>query len=166
MEKWLSIVTNVAVIAGIGFLIVEVQQTNTLLEFEARNAIGESRRELVMANMNNDALIEARIRAANGEELSPADNRRLTLFFFTMFRSWQELFYSYQAGFISKEEMASELVTWQRTIFTNDYVLYRWIGNRAELTSNFVEFVEQQHSDKIAQELLKLESDDAQVENR
>ena len=46
MEKWLSIVTNVAVIAGIGFLIVEVQQTNTLLQFEARNAMGESRRSL------------------------------------------------------------------------------------------------------------------------
>ena len=141
LTKWMTILTNLAVIGGIGFLILETQQNNTLLRLEARHAASASMRELVLSNMNSDELILARSKAAKGEPLTESESTRIQLFFFTLFRSWQSEYFNYMAGVMSEEEMVSLSVTWRRTIQT-PYIQSEWQRHMIDLDPGFVEFME------------------------
>ena len=142
MNKYVTLLTNLAVIASLVFLALEIRQNNSMLVLEARNAISDARNELVLTYMNNRELITAREKAARGEELTSVEETQILLFFFAAFRSWQDQFFSFQAGVITEEQMDSEALTWRRSIKV-PYVAKEWQRQKPELTPEFVAFIEQ-----------------------
>ena len=142
MNKYVTLLTNLAVIASLVFLALEIRQNNSMLVLEARNAISDARNELVLTNMNNRELIIAREKAARGEELASVEEMQILLFFFAVFRTWQDQFFSFQAGVITEEQMDSEALTWRRSIKV-PYVAKEWQRQKPELTPEFVAFIEQ-----------------------
>ena len=141
LEKLIGISTNLAVIAGIWFLVAELQQNNTLLSLEARHAASSARREIVLTNMNNEALIEARSKASKSEPLSETEQTQILLYFFATFRTWQDYFNNYLSGVVSEAEIQSEVVNWRRTLGI-PYIAHEWNRHRHELDPTFVEYVE------------------------
>jgi len=142
MDKWLTLLTNAAVIASLLFLALELRQNNELMQLEARNAMSDARRELVLANMNNDKLILARRKAELGEELSWEEQRRITMYFFAVFRNWQDHFFSFQSGAYTEQQMASEAQSWHRSIRNAEHILLEWEQQKAEFAPAFVDYIE------------------------
>ena len=70
MEKYVTTLTNLAVIASLIFLALEIRQNNEMMVLEARQGISDARNDLVLTNMNSPSLIAARGKALRGEELT------------------------------------------------------------------------------------------------
>ena len=142
MDKYVTTLTNLAVIASLIFLALEIRQNNEMMVLEARQGISDARNDLVLTNMNSPSLIAARGKALRGEELTYEEETQILLFFFAVFRNWQDQFLSYQAGAITDAHMASEAKTWRRTIKQAPYIIAEWQRQKDALTPEFVAFME------------------------
>ena len=147
MDKYVTTLTNLAVIAGLIFLVLEIRQNNEMMVLEARQGISDARNDLVLTNMNSPSLITARGKAERGEELTYEEKQQYLRFFFigeffAVFRNWQDQFLSYQAGAITESHMESEAKTWRQTINRAPYIQAEWQCQRGTLTPDFVAFME------------------------
>ena len=142
MDKYVTTLTNLAVIASLIFLALEIRQNNEMMVLEARQGISDARNDLVLTNMNSPSLITARGKAERGEELTYEEETQILLFFFAVFRNWQDQFLSYQAGAITESHMESEAKTWRQTINRAPYIQAEWQRQRGTLTPDFVAFME------------------------
>ena len=143
MDKYVTTLTNLAVIASLIFLALEIRQNNEMMVLEARQGISAARNDIVLTNMTNPSLIAARGKALRGETLTEQEQTQILLYFFTVFRNWQDQFLSYQAGVITDSHMESEAKTWRSTIQRAPYIDAEWQRQRETLTAEFVAFMEQ-----------------------
>lgn len=103
LNEWLTLLTNVAVVAGIIFLAVEIQQNNELLRSETRLALhGNDQTSLLVALENIDVFEKMQQK----EPLSQADQYRLSWIYAIDTRNREFEFFQYQSGFLDEE-------TWQ-----------------------------------------------------
>lgn len=134
--EWLTIVANLAVVAGIAFLALELRQTNDLMESERRF----NRLQISMAGnasfFENPLLNEAFRKARSGLELNENEEIALRFQMANVFTVWQW--------------------TWIELYGTNEYPLsqYReamrsdtairesWESRKSVLMPEFVTFVE------------------------
>ena len=89
-NRWITLVANVGVIAGIVFLAFEIRQNNELLSVQASytqfNIVRERRARLIE---NVGGLADLVTRQINEEELSETDVRRLLLHWLDIVDSWE-----------------------------------------------------------------------------
>lgn len=134
ISHWVSLIANLGVLVGIIFLIIEINQTNSLMQSEERY----NRVLLALAGpdlvVENPHLATALRKRNSGEELSADESQILDAYWTGNFISWQW----------SWEELdSSDLPV---TLFTNslskDDVRVSWERQREFLKPGFVKFME------------------------
>lgn len=140
ISHWVSLLANLGVLIGIFFLIVEISQTNSLMESEERY----NRVLLALAGpdlvVENPHLATALRKRNSGEELSADETQILDAYWTGNFISWQW----------SWEELeSSDLpVTLFSSALKKEDVRASWERQREFLKPDFVKFMEDRLADQ------------------
>ena len=137
LNRWLSLGANLGVIAGIIFLGVEIQQNNQILRNQARYNMMLNVNEGTSARAADAELMEIRVKAINGEELSQVESLRLTEDIRSTLVNWGWEFEQYQLGFIDRLPIEG----WRRFIDRYPYVSEMYLEMYEEHESEFHRFM-------------------------
>jgi len=137
LNRWLTLVANLGVIAGIVFLGYELRQNTLATKITAADNFVSSINEANSLLISDKQLSEALLKARRGEQLSDLEELALGTFWNTVLRNWQRAF------FLSQEDVldASFWRTQEAAILAvlcNDRSLYdHWQRTRERYESEF-----------------------------
>lgn len=99
-KDWLALVANVAVVAGIVFLGLELRQNNELLRSESRQALVANDVASLAANLEHLEVFE---KLVSDGELSANDQLRLSFMFALDLRNREFEYFQYKNGLLDEE---------------------------------------------------------------
>jgi hypothetical protein len=139
LNRWLTLVANLSVVAGILFLAFELRQNNRHLEAQARATLSAHRLTHIdrLLAPENSALIT---KAGSGEELTDDEQFRYDRLKHSVFVSWESAYREFQEGFA--EDLP--IVAMRRTFDSYPGLLDTWIDWRDIYNDEFVSFMENQ----------------------
>ncbi len=74
INRWLTLGANFGVLIGIILLLVELDQTSTMMRAQTRNDVSQGIVDLLSLSANNEQLASLIRRADSGEELTPDED--------------------------------------------------------------------------------------------
>ena len=126
LNKWLTLLANIGVIAGIAFLAIEIQQNTAMIQSQTRDSITE--KQLAVFEWFATSAENNRIRKeGNNLELdfdSP-EGRQYSWMIAGNLRLWENEWYQYQRGLYEPEEFEPRLKIWRRMVNTPG-VIFVW----------------------------------------
>jgi len=137
-NKWLTLVANVAILGGLVFLALEIQQnTNAVRSAAVQEATSIAREHPLMYAQNPEV---NRLAMADYESLSEEDQRRRFWLDVSFWHAMQGLYRQNELGTLPEQEWD----VWVRIICANYVQSVPQLWERAAAThaSDFVEFVE------------------------
>jgi hypothetical protein len=105
LTDWLTIVTNLAVLAGLIGLGFEISQNTRQLREQASYNLVQNRAHLGDLILSNDSMLEFDIRRRNGEADSEEDQVRLDWIMRRAILMWQYEWGQYADGNLSEDEL-------------------------------------------------------------
>ena len=100
INDWLSIISNIAVVAGIVFLGVEFRQNNELLRSESRQALVANDVTSLTMNISHSDVFA---KLVSGDSMSSNDQIRLSFMFALDLRNREFEYFQYTNGLLDKE---------------------------------------------------------------
>ena len=133
----ISILANIGVIAGIGFLALELRQNNELMLAEARRSRSESSESAFRSIAENAELAEIFVKAGQGQELSGVEDQRFRAF-------WMALLVNLQSTFrdLRPAELDSLLNRYRTYQASYPQLNVVWSLNKMNLEPAFVELMD------------------------
>jgi hypothetical protein len=104
INDWLALVANIAVVAGIVFLAIEIRQNNELLRSESRQSLVANDVTSLTANLEN-ADVFAKL--VSGEGLSAEYQLRLSFMYALDLRNREFEYFQYTNGLLDEETWLS-----------------------------------------------------------
>jgi len=137
LNRWLTLISNVAVLVGIIFLVIELQQNNLI-------AKAQTRTEITRASVENTRLLQDPIslsvftKLRNNEEVTEQEAMWLTLAFESTFKAWQNVYYQYQVGLFDEPELEAYRTTWRNRFRGCGWITLRaYSSTRLQLEPEF-----------------------------
>ena len=141
-NHWLVLCANFAVIAGIGFLAVELRQNTQQLEIQSYQSWVAANTELNIAISNPQLSAIVSQGHPNSADLTSETYIAYAMFHMSMFQMAQSTHYLYIEGSLNKELWESEMDR-AAGILSIPGVRQWWdAGGKTQLTPSFVEFLE------------------------
>ena len=137
LGQTITILANIGVIAGIGFLALEVHQNNELMSAEARRSRTESSESAFRAIAENADLAEIFVKARQGQEFSAIEEQRFRSFFMGLLVNLQSTFRDLRPEEL--ESILNRYRTYQATLPPLNVV---WSENKMNLEPAFVELMD------------------------
>lgn len=100
INNWLTLMANLAVVAGIVFLTIQLRQNNDLLRSESRQALVANDVTSLIANLENAAVFA---RLTSSGELSAEEQLRLSFMFAIDLRNREFEYFQYTNGLLDEE---------------------------------------------------------------
>jgi hypothetical protein len=138
LNRWITLGANVAVLAGIALLIVELDQNHDTVRAQTRNEISQGELMLLSSMSGNKELTELLIRAGQGRELSDAERLMVTTQSESAFRLWQNVHYQGRNGLYDDEEFAKHVDTMRSVLSHSPWLVEYWCNNRQLYPAKFV----------------------------
>ena len=138
LNKWLTLVANIAILGGLVFLALEIQQnTNAIRSAAVQESINIAREHPLMYAQNPEV---NRLAMADYDSLSGEDQRRRFWIEVSFWHAMQGLFRQNELGTLPEPEWE----VWVRIICANYEQSHPELWKRAAAThaSDFVKFVE------------------------
>jgi hypothetical protein len=104
LNEWLTLLTNIAVVAGIVFLAWEIQQNNHLLKSESRQALVTNDQESLLVAIDNVDIFQ---KLGQEEPLSQEDQYRVSFIYIVDLRNREFEYFQYQNGLLDEETWLS-----------------------------------------------------------
>ena len=140
INKWLALIANVAVVAGIVFLALELNQNSRMMKTQTRNAVTESILNFQF-NAQTSGLRDVEEKANSDlSSLTAEEARKLFQLYVSNLRLWENIHYQYRNGVFDEDEFAAERNTW-RTLGERTPLLrgvYCQLKQRGALSPAFV----------------------------
>ena len=143
-NRWITLIANLAVVAGIVFLAYELRQNNKLLEAQARATQSANRlthNDRLLAPENAALIVKAR----SGDQLTDDEMFRYERLKHALFVSWESDYLEFREGLI--EDLPTEAM--RRSFNTYAGLLDTWRSRRDFYNEGFVTFVENQVIDGL-----------------
>jgi len=122
LTRWLTLIANAAVVAGIFFLALELRQNNELLQFQAGSIYFQNRVWGVDKTLDNPEFARMIFKARNGEELDELESYQVRQFYRRIFLG---LNWEYDQAMAGRLEI-SRNERWQQIIKENRYAVAEW----------------------------------------
>jgi len=108
LSRWLALLANIGVVAGIVFLAIELRQNNALMEAESR-AASFNNRLMGVEKLTEPEITRVLAKVAEGEELSLAEALQLYAYHTMVMESWEWMYEESNYGLVdmSGPEIAS-----------------------------------------------------------
>ena len=129
---WLNIFANLAVVAGIVFLGLELRQNSELMRAQTRNQLAQSAIGQIELGMRPDVLAAL----SAGENRSPEEDALVGRYVRALLRGVENSFYQYRMGLYEADEYEGERQTLNRLL---DDPVFRdyWNTRRDEFSREF-----------------------------
>ena len=146
VNRWMTLVANLGVVAGILFLAIELQQANLATRIAARDSATEGHVNYMGVVLDPSILAVAHDKALASEDLSRLETRQLNLYHVRRWRHYERVYYQLQSGLISQQEWRGYEGGINRAFGgTSTYWEIgrdAWENVRPLLSDQFVEYVE------------------------
>ncbi len=136
LNRWLTIVTEVGVLAGILLVAFELAQNREMMEAQTRNEIAVQIVDLMSDGATNPELADLVRRANRAEALTPTDSVQLNHRTMAMFRYFENVHYQYRRGLYDEAEFAAQREAW-RGFMTFPQYQPRWCATRGTFSPEF-----------------------------
>lgn len=113
LNRWLALVGNIAVIAGIVFLGLELNQNSRMMQTQTRNAITESILDFQFNAETSGLRDIARKAGADPASLTADEIQKVLQLYVSNLRLWENIHYQYRNGVFDEEEFAAERNSWR-----------------------------------------------------
>ena len=142
LNKWLTLIANVGVLTGIGFVAYELHQNTTATQLETTSNFQNAFAEVELMIASSPEFADLLTKGRNGEQLTDAEFVRLQAFYRTVLRAWQTNVTQHEAGGLSAEAFEGTKDLMQQTFNQDISLLNHWKRNRAQFTPAFNALVE------------------------
>ena len=138
LNRWLTLIANLAVVAGILFLGLELRQNHELLRFEAGSIYFQNRAWGIEKSLDNPEFARRRFKASNGEELDDFGAYQIRQFYRRIFLGLNWEFSQARAGRLE----LGRTERWPEIVRENRYSIAEWEwATENILTEDFVEYM-------------------------
>lgn len=137
-NDWLALLANVAVVAGIVFLGLELRQNTTAVMAQTRDSIAEKEMEYYgwLATNADLASIAVSATTVGVEALSETEKRMWIGFTSAVFREWENANYQYRAGLFTEDEYEGRLSN-MRNLMKLPGFQWAWASQRSKFSHAF-----------------------------
>ena len=113
INKWLALVANVAVVIGIVFVALQLNQNSRMMKTQTRNAITESILNFQF-NAQTSGLRDVEEKGTRDlSSLTAEETRQLFQLYVSNLRLWENIHYQYRNGVFDEAEFAAERNSWK-----------------------------------------------------
>jgi hypothetical protein len=144
LNELLTLTANIAVVAGIIFLGIELQQNTAMTRAQTRDAMTQKQMDFYSRVIDDSDV--AKIWTFSRADSFPYESdsveyARYAFLILTQLRMWENEFYQYQEGLFDSVEFESRLALWERTLeFPVNFDF--WEGQKYSFASEFVDFMD------------------------
>ena len=110
LNKWLTLLANIGVIAGIAFLAIEIGQNSQMMKAQTRSDIAQSLTDILLSRAHSPYLSE--ILGIDPEETELIAESRRTVLYLAQLRTWENIHYQYRNGMYEESEFIKEKLAW------------------------------------------------------
>lgn len=142
LNRWLTLIANVGVIAGIVFLAVEIRQNSAMIRAQTRTQLAEQVTELFSANMNDQEYADVLMRGNYVGELSAIGQYQYFRHRSAWLHYWNNVAYQYQMGMYDEAEFALQMSTIRNDMETFPGLKVHWCANRSAASPGLIEALE------------------------
>ena len=136
LNKWLTLLANLGVLAGIIFLAMELQQNSKMMEAQTRDSITEKQMEMYGWVATNRDLATVWSAGLRGVLEDPIDQAMFTSYLQGIMREWENSHRQFQLGLFSQDEFEARLNRW-RSLLAIDSARNVWTRSRSSFASDF-----------------------------
>jgi len=138
LERWLTLVANLSVVAGIVFLAAEMRQNTEAIQAQTRDSLTEKQMEFSgwVATNRDLADVFRRGQRAGYAALDSTEVTMFTLLVHGIFREWENSFYQYERGLFTPEEFQGRVERWRLSLDERGYRQY-WASQRNVFSPSF-----------------------------
>ena len=136
VNKSVSLIANIGVIASILFLGLEMQQNTAMMQSQTRNSIVENQLGLYELAIENAELHDIVDRLNSNLDVELAELRQVGFWTMSQFRMWENEFFQHEIGLFGSEEFEAR-VNWWRFVMGFDYALKQWQGSQGQFAPDF-----------------------------
>ena len=137
LNRWMTLGANVAVLAGIALLIVELDQNHDTVRAQTRNEITQGELMLLGSMSGNRELSELLVTAGQGGSLTEAERLMVNTQSESAFRLWQNVHYQGRHGLYDDEEFAKHIDTMRSVLSHSPWLVQHWCDTRQLYPSEF-----------------------------
>jgi hypothetical protein len=106
IDKWLTLSANVAVLIGILFLAVEIQQSNRIATAASELDIRDQFRELNVVILDNPEIAGLLVKAGNADaEFSDLEEEQAYAFLYAFLNTWTSIGHAHRNGLVADSTM-------------------------------------------------------------
>jgi len=134
----LTLGANVAVLAGIVLLIVELNQNREQTRAQTRHELAMGIVDLLQTPATNPQLADVLYRAKAGQPLTPAEQFQFELRTNALFRYWEDVHYQYRMGLYDDVEFRRQRDAWQASIAASPQGQAYWCRVRQLYSPEFM----------------------------
>jgi len=139
LNHWMTLGANIGVLAGIIFLILELQQNTVATRLEAASNFQNTFSEIELFIAGNPEFAELLRKGREGEEIAPANQLRLSVFYGNVLFTWQYTHFQYLSGALDEDIWIGTQTKWAR-LMSDDRGLYdNWQNSKFEFSPAFNE---------------------------
>ncbi len=145
INRWLSLVANIAVLIGIALLILELGQNREMMRAQIRNEISRGAYDMMSLTAGNREMAEVVARFNREDELTDTDLIMLGTRSEAMFRYWENVHYQYRLGMYDQAEFSTHLATMKDVLlFIEPHLTEFWCdrGSRGHYSVPFTEEID------------------------
>ena len=137
LNRWLTFGANLAVLVGIGLVIVELQQNNAMIRAQTRSEISAGITGLLSDVAGNPQLANLVRRADEGQELTADEQKQYAHRSAAMFRYFENVHYQYREGMYDESEYLAHREAWRLFFENSRTAVKNWCDYRKIVSPAF-----------------------------
>ena len=142
LNRWLTLSANVAVLAGIIFLALEISQNTDMMRTQINQSRAEASMNEAQAMFNSDYLPELLVKLRQGDAITPAERERYISFLRGLHRNWDNQLRQYREGFLGEDIPSSVRGGVLFEIAPIEEARKEWERTRNTYSAEYVAFVD------------------------
>jgi uncharacterized protein YraI len=141
-NKWLSLIANLGVLAGLVFVAIELNQNTKATVSSASEQITNQSLDYFALGMDNQVIALARYKQSIGDELSGFERDQLWWHQYYNFRGFENVYLQYKRGYVEQTEWDRYRRIINFRLTTDEIALKMWEDTQPRWTDEFTDEVE------------------------
>jgi hypothetical protein len=138
LDRWLSLVANLAVLIGIILLIVELDQNRDMLRSQTKSELAMGVVTLTLEIASNEQYADVLARGRAGEPLSPGQKLQFSNHSISMHRYWENVHYQYRFGLYDEVDFSRHKNAWRIIMNSDSPTVEVWCSRRSTFSPQYV----------------------------
>jgi len=138
---WLNIFANLAVVAGIVFLGLELRQSSQMMRAQTRHEMANDVVDLLTFGLTDREYLRVMVEGSLGEALTPIEGMQFSRSANAWLRYWEDVHYQYRNGLYDETEFLTQKGAMRNTLSRPGWIDY-WCESRDLYSREFAEMID------------------------